>query len=359
MSLDFAVYDRDRNADGNIQSASFVPEYGSKVSFEYVNPYLYTADNHYKVISKNLNNTSVRFSLKFTNRPESEANSFLHLFEEVNASGSGHLHFNTNVSTASGVEIAFPTGTIYKNLSGLLIEDYNFNYHDALFDVNLNLLKNNFSYFFDWSGSSYLDVEKNVKTGWAPGTNYEKFDIVWFPKYLTGSGQGRYYTTVNRIEKFYYCNSGHKSTVKNSPTGITGDVWSQDFFFSLDDGIDISTDRQNSIFKTKDSFSIYNKINANEGLITDLPIQLKNRSNKETFSILHFAEKHENMRPFELSLPQLYTKKKFFIIKSLEHSFVYKDCNDINITVSEVVKYKKDYYLDSFSSESFSPGYGY
>ena len=65
------------------------------------------------------------------------------------------------------------------------------------------------------------------------------------------------------------------------------------------------------------------------------------------------------MRPFELSLPQLYTKKKFFIINSLEHSFVYKDCNDININVSEVVKYKKDYYLDSFSSDSFSPGYGY
>ena len=162
MSLDFAVYDRDRNADGNIRSASFVPEYGSKVVFQYVDPYLNTADNYYKLVSRNLNNTTVRFNLKFTNRPESEAKSFLHLFEEVNASGSGHLHFNTYSPTTSGVEIAFPTGTIYKNLSGLLIEGYSFNYHDSFFDVNLNLLKNNFSYFFDWSGSSYLDFEKIV-----------------------------------------------------------------------------------------------------------------------------------------------------------------------------------------------------
>ena len=82
-----------------------------------------------------------------------------------------------------------------------------------------------------------------------------------------------------------------------------------------------------------------------------MSIELKNRSNKETFSILHFAEKHENMRPFQLSLPQLYTKKKFFMITSLEHTFVYKDCNNINITVSEIVKHKKDYYLDSYSPD--------
>ena len=54
MSLDFAVYDRDRNADGNIRSASFVPEYGSQVHFEYMDQYLNTADYHYKFLPRNL-----------------------------------------------------------------------------------------------------------------------------------------------------------------------------------------------------------------------------------------------------------------------------------------------------------------
>ena len=38
-------------------------------------------------------------------------------------------------------------------------------------------------------------------------------------------------------------------------------------------------------------------------------------------------------------------------IENFKISFVYKDCNNINITVSEIVKHKKDYYLDSYSPD--------
>ena len=358
MSIDFAVYDRDRNADGNIQSESFIPEYGSKVTFEYVDPYLNTSDYHYKLLPKNLNGTTVKFDLKFTNKTQTEANSFLHLFEEVHASGSGYLHFNSNktgaLQVASGLSIDFPTGTIYKNISGLLIRDYNFRYHESLFDINLNLLKDNHSYLFDWSGSSYLNTN-NVKTGWAPNRDYKKFDIVYFPKYLTGNGSKHFYTKVNRIEKFYYCNTDHTATDQHiSPTGRKGSVWSQDFFFDVDDGINISTDKKNEISKLNKSFSMQSKKDRNVGLVTDLSIQLKNRSNKETFAILHFAEKHENMRPFKFSLPQLYTKKKFFIIKNISHTFVYKDCNTINMTISEIIKYENESFNNYYDLNTFS-----
>ena len=353
---DFAVYDRDRNIDGSIQSASFVPEYGSKLSFQYVSPYLNTSDYHYKSIPKNLNNTAVQYDLKFTNKTETEARSFLHLFEEVNSTQSGLLDFNRNQLTsespafANDVDIAFPTGPIYKNMSGLLIQDYNFNYHDSLFDVNLKLLKDNHSYFFDWSGSSYLNTD-NVLDEWSPNQDYEKFDIVYYPHWQTGSGNGNFHTHVNRIEKFYYCNADHTASTKqnNAPTGLDGDMWSQDFFFDIDDGIKILTDRKNEITKLKSSFSMHSKKNANMGLIQNLTIQLKNRSDKETFAILHFAEKHENMRPFQFSLPQLYTKKKFFVINNLTHTFVYKDCNTISMTISEIIKFSNNYNFTTFS----------
>jgi hypothetical protein len=112
--------------------------------------------------------------------------------------------------------------------------------------------------------------------------------------------------------------------------------------------VSISSDKSENIYESDLSFSIYNKKNKNQGLIKDLRLSLKNRSNKEARSIIHFIEKHENASPFELSIPQLYTKKKFFIAKSMKHTFVYKDCNDIEIVVDEVLRYKKDFFLDSF-----------
>lgn len=379
LTRNFAVYDRDKQADNkDIKRQLFVPEYGTRVSFQYVDPYVNTSDYHYKLLSKNLNNTSVRFNLKYTNRTEKEANALLNLFEKVQDSNSGFLSFNQNKTTlestlpfgstnntfsqaadfASGVDIAFPTGAIYRNMSDLLIENYDFRYHDSLFDINLNLLKDNYSYVFDWSGSTYLDTQ-NVKDNWASNQDYKKFDVVYYKEYATGDrfdedgdpANGNFYTTVNRIEKFYYCNTDHTATGGQftSPTGFGGGVWSQDFFFDIDDGINILTDRTTDITKLKNSFSNPAKMNANLGLIQDLKIQLKNRSDKETFAILHFAEKHENMRPFRFSLPQLYTKKKFFIIKDIGHTFVYKDCNTIDMTVSEIIKFDDNYNFNTFS----------
>ena len=59
-------------------------------------------------------------------------------------------------------------------------------------------------------------------------------------------------------------------------------------------------------------------------------------------------EKHENSLPFELKIPQVYVKKKFFIAKQMKHTFVYKDCNTIEIVLDEILKFKEDQLLDSF-----------
>lgn len=345
MSEELAIYNRDLNAGSEITAHSFVPEYGSSVNFKYEDVYLNGGDNSAMKFVFGVNNTSMDINLKFSNKTEDEANSFLSLIEDTSQKISGNLDFNTQ--TASGVEIAFPTGNIYKNLEDFLIKDYSFNFHNNVFDIDLNLQKNSYSFIFDWSGSAYLDKDK-VQNNWSESRTYEKFDIVYFPEYDLSSSpfaNGQ----VNRIEKFYYCVSGHTSTINNSPTGVTGDhVWKQSFFSDLDDDVTISADKNNLILNSNRSFLIYNKVNQNEGLIKGLRINLKNRSNKETRAIIHFIEKHENGRPFELSIPQLYKKRKFFIAKSMKHTFVYKDCNDITIEIDETLRYQKDTFLNSF-----------
>lgn len=345
MSELLATYDRDNNVTGSIQPNSFVPEYGSTVSVENKNVHFYTSDNNYQKFSKNLNGAEIKFDLKFSNKTEDEARSFLHLLEGISRSESGYLNFNE--LNENNVEVAFPVGDIYKNITKTYVENYNFKFHNGLFDIDLSLIKDDYSSFLDWYGSSYLDTG-NFETGWLPSRDYQKFDIVYFPEYATGESEN-FNKIANRIEKFYYCKADHTSSTSNSPTGSDADSkWTRSFFYDLDDQVSINTDRNVEIIKLEESFSSFLKTHANDGLIKDLKINLTNRSDKETRSIIHFLEKHEDYRPFELTLPQLYTRKKFFVCKAFTHRFVYKDCNDIEVTIDEIVKFKADPMLDNY-----------
>lgn len=343
MNEILATYDRDNNVTGAIEANSFVPEYGSTVSFKNKNVHFYTADSHYKKFSKGLNGTEIKFNLKFSNKTEEEAKSFLSFLESISRSELGFLNFNQLDSNS--VELAFPTGDIYKNIDELYVENYDFKFHNGLFDIDLVLSKNGYSSFLNWATSSYLNTG-NFETGWAASSDYEKFDIVYYPEYNTGNRQN-FDTTVNRIEKFYYCSGDHISSISNSPSGNMS-KWTRSFFFDLDDDVTVSTDRKSEIVKLKDSFSSFGKTSANGGLIEGLQLTLKNRSNKETRAIIHFIEKHEDYKPFELNLPQLYNQRKFFVCNSMDHKFVYKDCNDITLNLDEVIKFKSDAMFDNY-----------
>jgi phage-related protein len=343
MSEVLATYDRDNNVTGAIEANSFVPEYGSTVSFENKNVHFYTADNHYKKFSKGLNGTEIKFDLKFSNKTEEEAKSFLSFLEGVSRNSLGFFDFNQ--LNINNVELAFPTGDVYQRINELYVENYDFRFHDGLFDIDLVVSKNGYSSFLNWATSSYLNTG-NFQTGWLPSSSYEKFDVIYFPEYNT-VGHSNFDTATNRIEKFYYCNEDHTSSASNSPTGMSS-KWTRSFFYDLDDNVSISTDKKSEIIKLKDSFSSFAKTDANAGLIRGLTLTLKNRSNKETRSIIHFLEKHEDYKPFELNLPQLYNQRKFFVCNSMQHKFVYKDCNDITLNLDEVVKFKSDAMFDNY-----------
>ena len=347
-------YNRDKNIDGPIYPANFVPEYGSTVSFENKNVHFYTADNYYKKFSKGVNGTKIKFDLKFSNKTEEEARSFLSFIEQVINSNNGSFDFN--YLSYSGVEIDFPTGEIYKNIKELLIEDYNFKFHNGLFDIDLKLSKNGYSSLFEWMGSSYLNTG-NFNNAWVDGTAYKKFDVLYFPYYKESNipyfETGNYYKLADRREKFYYCSSGHIANNSNNPTGENS-AWTRSFFYEPDDDLSISTDRSSTILEMKDSFNSFIKINENGGLIKDLKLSYKNRSNKEARSIIHFLEKHEDYKPFNLNIPQLYSKEKNFVAKSFDHKFVYKDCNDINITVDEVFFIKNPDLFDNYQAQGSS-----
>ena len=127
---------------------------------------------------------------------------------------------------------------------------------------------------------------------------------------------GKFETKIkNKIDYFKYCTSGHISSNAISPTGdisFRQRPWTDKFFFEIDDSVTISQKRSQNHKYLKNSHTIYQKNNANDGLIQGLSLELKNRTNKETKAVIHFLEKHEGYKPFELNLPQLYKKRKFF-----------------------------------------------
>lgn len=347
MSEVLATYDRDNNITGIIEANTFVPEYGSTVSFKNENVHIATADNFYKKFSKGFNGTEIKLNLKYSNKTEEEARSFLSFLENKSRSQLGMVDFNT--PNSDSVELSFPIGNIYKNMIDFNVENYDFKFHDGLFDVDLQLIKNGYSSFLDWSGSAYLDVN-NFHSSWLIGQSYKKFDVVYFPEYDT-AGFTNFDKVANRIEKFYYCDQDHTSSVGNSPTGASSN-WTRSFFYDLDDDVTISTDKKSEIVKLKNSFNSFDKTNGNAGLIKGLTLNLKNRTDKEARSIIHFIEKHEDYRPFELPIPQLYTRRKFFVCDSMDHKFVYKDCNDISITLNEIVKFKLDPMFDNYQNDN-------
>jgi len=345
MTTKLATYNRDDNVTGVIQPYSFVPEYGSTVSYENRADVIAFGDNHYKRLTRNLNRTKQNFNFKFSNRTEEEARSVLSFLEKSALNSGNKISFNT--LNDDGVELSFPTGDVYKNISGLLIEDYNFKLHNGLFDIDLKLMRDSYSSFLDWRTSSYLNTD-DVYDNWSAGTTYEKFDILYYPEYDPLPANSNAVRHSDRAEKFYYCESGHVATSSNKPN-TEGSPWTRKFFYDLDDNVSIQTKQSKFIHRFNDSFSIYDKTNYNTNLLQGLNISMKGRSNKETKSIIHFIEKHENWRPFQLEIPQLYTRDKFFICTSLNHKFVYKNCNDLEIKIDEIIRFKTDTLLDNFS----------
>jgi len=464
MASSYLTYNRDLNISGDISPYQAIPEYGTSVSFEFLDFSFFTQDNHIRYSEKELNNFLIDFNLKFTEQTEDQAKSIVSFLENVSTGVSGaETNFNFGQANASGVSIAFPTGAIYKNISGLLIDSYNVNFHNGLFDIDLNLKTNLDSPFLKWKTSSFLNAE-NVKTyDFRNRTEYEKFDVIYVGhtglvvdgivsgmpnglyktksvdpsgfkiyehvnfsnmhaynhpvsgKWVLGSGQTLVedgapansrivvpgttffvesdefkktdiadvvnWDSVSGIDQpvirersnlfigknidkpqryFYFLNSGavpsaagngHPPRFKELINQITGEspdnFLSEDFIFEPDDDVSINFGNSTNVLKFDSSIQEAQNLSRNKNAIEELSLTFSNRSDVETFCLLHFLEKKSPPNFFKIKLPKLFNKDKFFKVLSFDHTFVYKDCNTVTLGVKEVVEPQKNNFNGS------------
>lgn len=131
----------------------------------------------------------------------------------------------------------------------------------------------------------------------------------------------------------------------NNPDSFIHD----DFIFEPDDDVSINFKNTTNVLKFDSSIQEAQNLSKNKNIIEDLSLTFSNRSDKETFALLHFLEKNGPPRFFKFNLPKLFNKDKFFRVLSFSHNFIYKDCSTIEVSFQEVVEPQKKEFLQGGS----------
>tara|TARA_Y100000114_G_C11756210_1_gene326982 strand:- start:342 stop:2402 length:2061 start_codon:yes stop_codon:yes gene_type:complete len=121
-----------------------------------------------------------------------------------------------------------------------------------------------------------------------------------------------------------------------------------DFIFEPDDDVSISFKNSTNILKFNSSIQEAQNLSKNKNIIESLNLKFSNRSDKETFCLLHYLEKNGPPKFFKAKLPKLFVKDKFFKVNKFSHNFIYKDCNTVSLQLQEVVEPQKVNFPEGF-----------
>ena len=378
----FNLYDRDLNISPSLggtgieDSASRTtpkPEYGARIDVSFNDEYFYTSNYLRKKITKGANNMIIDFSLPYTNMIENSARVMIDVLERMTTGTGGHeLNFNevTEDALVPQFNFKFPTN-IYKDFKNLSVTNYEINPHGGLYDINLSLTTARESPFFDWSGSSMLNTgaftlnTTEIAPNWGDLNNAQKgltkkFDIV----YWTGKTLLYDQSNEDKTDNFWYAkrDSAFSNDLTDAPDydARHGDdsLWSKKFLeiFTPDEDISISQNEKLNNLKFRNSMMKSSNISQNKNIIEDLTLNFSHRTDAETRALIHFLEKKRGQKPFEITLPNLYTKKKYFTVNGFTHTFVWRDCNDITVNLIEVVQ-PAEYIKPQYNFPLVTEGY--
>jgi phage-related protein len=227
MSEDL-FYNRDRNIEGitsetHLSGLELTPIYDSQASFQARNHSYATDDFYFNMIPLSLNSLNATFSLGYS-LSETNAQKLANFFESK--SGSLAMEFNPDNSG------------IYRKVSGVC-PSYGVDFvNNQNVKVQGELVCNTAPTLMNWSGQTFTNA---TGSDWEGGKAYGKYDIVY-----TG-------VSSNKLNNFYYCATGHTSSIANGPTGLST-VWSQAFFFEPDVSQSMSVELKSDQLEYKNSF---------------------------------------------------------------------------------------------------------
>jgi phage-related protein len=143
------------------------------------------------------------------------------------------------------------------------------------------------------------------------------------------------------LHNYYYVSGDTKSIGPElqGEAGFTGGIGAtRTFFWEPDASVPLTINHANRTEFFKNSFVKTLNISQNQNNINQINLTFTNRSERETYSILHFLETHLGNKHFVYYHDNdVINKNRVFYCPKWTHDFVYKDSNNINATFVEVV----------------------
>ena len=341
------IYDRDYNVTGTVQTTfDFKPSYGTTVSFTADNAMHSTIDNYLYTMPKGLNHLQVKVQMPFENRKEDEATKIASFFE--NLRGTGYFTFTDPAS-------------IYKPIN-LFCENINTSFVvNDIYNIQVDLASDQAAPLLNWNG--LFITGSNIKGAWTTSASYSKYDVVRYTGNSTFPSN-----TGNLYDCFYYCAESHVSQSSLTPASVDTTRWSKQFFFQPTYQNQIS--KETSALKTELPYSFVKRsdFGLHANTTKNLKLDFKGISDAEARCILHFLVSKQGYRRFQYKIPNIYNQFKVFFAPQWTHTFVYKNVNDISVTLIEdplgknegeidnIVKSGLVFYLDSANRSSYRSG---
>lgn len=308
------LYDRDQNVTGTIPSSfTFVPSYGTQVSFSCEIADYTTIDNYLYTMPKAVNHLQMAISMPFESRRQEEARKIAGFFESLH--GTGYFLYT------DPAQIYKPVNLFLNSIDNAFIEN-------DLYTLNATLSTDQISTVLNWNQP--LITGSNIKGNWATSTSYQKYDIVRYTGDATFPSN-----TGNLYDSFYYCKESHTSQSSVTPASVDTIKWSKDFFFQPTYSTPLS--KETAVIKTELPYSFTKRTNfgLHANALKSFRLDFKGISDAEARCILHFLIGRQGYKRFQYKIPKIYNQFKVFFAPQWTHTFVYKNVNDISVTLIE------------------------
>jgi len=341
------LYDRDQNVTGTIPSSfTFTPSYGMQVSFSSELASYETVDNYIYTMSKGVNHLQMQISMPFENRKQEEARQIAGFFESLQ--GTGYFLYT------DAAQIYKPINLFLNSFDNTVIEN-------DIYTLNATLSSDQISNILNWKQP--LLTGSNIKGDWATSTSYQKYDVVLY------TGNATYPSNTGSLyDSYYYCKENHTSQSTITPASVDTVKWSKEFFFQPTYSVELS--KETSVLKTDLPYSFTKRTNfgLHANTLKSFRLDFKGVSDKEARCILHFLISKGGYRRFQYKIPNIYNQFKIFFAPQWTHTFIYKDVNDISVTLIEdplgkvggeidnIVTSGLVYYLETSGNSSYRTG---
>jgi phage-related protein len=255
--------------------------------------------------------TFEKYDIRITRR-----DSVFNLYVDGENKGQGSQDGGTNTAQISRIGSRWGVGGT--NVASLM---------GSIFDISIK----------DGSNTVYnIKGDGNTNSDWSYGD---------FSANVVGS-PSVYDDGIRQSESFnnyFYMNQDNASPLTSSISGLTtytgaADGSTRTFFWEPDQQVSLPVDHSARINDFKRSFTQQLNISRNQNRIDALDLTFTNRSEKETYSILHFLESHLGYKQFVYYYDDdIIQQNRVFFCPQWKHTFNYKDSNTIEARFIEIV----------------------